>query len=120
MSTVSGRRILVTGAGHGLGRALAHQLSQAGAFVAVSDREAVRAQAVADELREAGGTVIALELDVTDDRAIAAAQTTLAAEFGPLDILINNAGIVHGGRFLECRWSATGRRQPSISTDSWQ
>jgi len=101
MTSVRGQRVLITGAGHGLGRALARRFSRAGAVVAVSDRDAARTHAVARELREAGGTAIALALDVADDRAIAAAQTTLAAEFGPLDILINTAGIVHGGRFLD-------------------
>jgi all-trans-retinol dehydrogenase (NAD+) len=101
MPNIRAQRILITGGGHGLGRALARRFSRAGAFVAISDRDAARAHAVAGELREAGGTALALALDVTDDRAIAAAQTILAAEFGPLDILINNAGIVHGGPFLD-------------------
>jgi short-subunit dehydrogenase len=56
---------------------------------------------VAGELREAGGTAIGLALDVADDGSVEAARATLEAEFGPVDILINNAGIVYGGAFQD-------------------
>ena len=85
---LEGRRALVTGAGQGVGRGIAHALAQAGAVVVVNDIRAEPANAVVDELRAAGGKAEALPFDVTDW-----AQVSSAIDgFGGVDILVNNAG----------------------------
>jgi all-trans-retinol dehydrogenase (NAD+) len=95
------RHVLITGAGRGLVRALASAFAGAGAAVAVGDLDPVRVETVAAELRQRGAHVLAQPLDVTNEESIQASRRRIAAEFGPIDVLVNNAGIVHGGTFLE-------------------
>jgi NAD(P)-dependent dehydrogenase (short-subunit alcohol dehydrogenase family) len=80
---------LVTGAGTGIGRAIAHALSGVGAKIAVTDIDLLAAKAVARELPNA----MALELDVTSPESAGLAVAKTESELGPLDILINNAGV---------------------------
>lgn len=87
-------RVLVTGAGSGLGRALASHWSAAGARVLVSDVDPAAAAAVATGLGQPS-----LALDVTDDAAWAAALEWCRSSWGGLDVLVNNAGVGAGGRF---------------------
>ena len=87
-------RVLVTGAGSGLGRAVATRFRRAGHQVLVSDVDGERAAAVAEELGAS-----AIRLDVTDDDDWAAARDWCAREWGGLDVLVNNAGVAAGGRF---------------------
>jgi 3-oxoacyl-[acyl-carrier protein] reductase len=85
---LEGRRALVTGAGQGVGHGIARALAEAGAVVVVNDIRAEAAEAVAEELRAAGGKADALPFDVTDW-----AQVSDAVEgYGGVDILVNNAG----------------------------
>jgi NAD(P)-dependent dehydrogenase (short-subunit alcohol dehydrogenase family) len=88
------RRVaLVTGAGRGIGRASAIALAAAGAPVVVAARSTDELDAVAAEITSAGGDAAAVECDLTD-RAQSAALVDRAAEvFGPIDVLVNNAGI---------------------------
>jgi NADP-dependent 3-hydroxy acid dehydrogenase YdfG len=95
MTAVRHRRALVTGAGHGLGRAIAHRLARAGAEVVVTDRDADRVAAVVGELTAAGLRAVGFPLDVTSDEQILAARDRA----GPVDVLVNNAGVVFGGEF---------------------
>jgi NAD(P)-dependent dehydrogenase (short-subunit alcohol dehydrogenase family) len=88
-----GRVAVVTGAGRGLGRAFAETLVQAGASVAVLDIDGVAAEAVAGELRSSGGTAVGAALDVTDEFAVTDVVDQIVAEFGQVDVLVNNAGI---------------------------
>jgi 3-oxoacyl-[acyl-carrier protein] reductase len=85
---LAGRRALVTGAGQGVGRAIALRLAAMGATVSVNDFVAARAEAVAAEVRAAGGRAAALPFDVSDLTAVRAA----VAAGGSFDILVNNAG----------------------------
>ncbi|GAB4170366.1 MAG: SDR family oxidoreductase [Wenzhouxiangellaceae bacterium] len=90
---------LITGAGSGLGEAMAHRFARAGYAVLVTDQSAARAEAVADALPGSGH--VALELDVTDDRHWQAALEVIDQGPGRLDVLINNAGVATGGRLGE-------------------
>ncbi|WP_441958614.1 SDR family NAD(P)-dependent oxidoreductase [Mycolicibacterium houstonense] len=85
---LSGRRVLITGAGQGVGRGLADAFAAAGATVLVNDLRADRAEAVVAELRSAGADAEAVPFDVTDYDA----TTQAIAGVEPVDILINNAG----------------------------
>jgi NAD(P)-dependent dehydrogenase (short-subunit alcohol dehydrogenase family) len=85
---LAGRRALVTGAGQGVGRAVALALAGLGAAVAVNDYDAARAEAVVAVIRAAGGEASASPFDVSDLPAVQAA----VGAAGPLDVLVNNAG----------------------------
>ncbi len=88
-----GRVALVTGAGRGIGRAIAHALAGAGAEVALCARHRDQLERVAAELRERHGTRAAvLPADVTDPAAVDALMERLSERFGGLDVLVNNAG----------------------------
>ncbi|MFN8594473.1 MAG: SDR family NAD(P)-dependent oxidoreductase [Thermomicrobiales bacterium] len=86
---IEGQVALVTGAGSGIGRAIAHALADAGARVAVTDIDAAAAARVASELPGA----MALELDVTSAASARRAVAATEAALGPLAILANNAGV---------------------------
>jgi NAD(P)-dependent dehydrogenase (short-subunit alcohol dehydrogenase family) len=87
---LSARRVLVTGATSGLGRAMAAALVQAGARVALTSRDRGRAEAVAEDL---GAGAVGVELDVRDVTSVSAAVDRANALLGGLDMLVNNAGI---------------------------
>lgn len=94
------RVALVTGAGSGIGRAIAHRLAAEGACVVVADLDAGSAAAVADEL---GGPdkAVPVTVDVTDEAQIAAAFRAAALAFGGVDLVVNNAGISISKPLLE-------------------
>jgi NAD(P)-dependent dehydrogenase (short-subunit alcohol dehydrogenase family) len=81
----------VTGAGSGIGRATAHALSREGAAVVVADIRGAAADAVAAEIREAGGKALATVTDVSDENAVRAMVQAAVDTFGRLDVLHNNA-----------------------------
>lgn len=85
---------LVTGANKGIGFEIARQLAEAGTTVILGARNLQRGQDAASHLEKAGLAVEAIEIDLTDEATIASATETIAAKYGRLDILINNAGIV--------------------------
>jgi NAD(P)-dependent dehydrogenase (short-subunit alcohol dehydrogenase family) len=90
MTQLDGTRVLVTGGSNGLGRAMAKALADAGAHVALTSRDIVRAQEVA---REIGADAVPLEVDVRDANSVGAAVDVTYALLGGLDVLVNNAGI---------------------------
>jgi short-subunit dehydrogenase len=98
---LTGKRVLITGAGHGLGRALAREFAQAGSEVIVSDRDVALVETVVAELRQQGRATAGYAFDVIVPEQIAAVRDQLHAERGPVDVLVNNAGVVFGGRFSE-------------------
>jgi gluconate 5-dehydrogenase len=92
---LSGRRALVTGSSQGIGLALARGLAEHGAAVVLNGRDAGRLQAAERDLRAAGLDVCSLAFDVTDPEAASQSVDRIEQDFGPIDILINSAGIQH-------------------------
>jgi 3-oxoacyl-[acyl-carrier protein] reductase len=92
---------LVTGASSGLGVQFAKALADNGAAVALVARRADRLKSLKDEIEGKGGRAVAIEADVTDHAAIARAFDAAEKAFGTVTILVNNAGIAHGGRAVE-------------------
>jgi NADP-dependent 3-hydroxy acid dehydrogenase YdfG len=95
--SLSGKVVAITGAARGIGKATASALVREGARVAIGDLELELARRAAGEL---GGGTIALELDVTRRDSFARFLEQVEAELGPLDVLVNNAGIMPIGPFL--------------------
>ena len=90
---LAGRVAVITGGAHGIGRATAIVLGAAGAAVIIADIDAAAAEALAGELRAGGGRAAVAELDVSDEKAVDDAVAGVVAEFGRLDVLVNNAGL---------------------------
>ena len=87
------RVAIVTGASRGIGRAVAKRLAAAGAAVVAAAREG-RADGVAADIRAAGGRAVGVGVDVTEPRLVEAMVRTALDEYGRIDVLVNNAGIV--------------------------
>jgi 2-hydroxycyclohexanecarboxyl-CoA dehydrogenase len=98
MSRLDDRVAVVTGAGQGIGAAIAAELSAAGASVAVWDLDGTRAKDVAGRL---GGQAVGVEVDVTSRSAVERGHAATAEALGPADVLVNNAGIDVIGPFLD-------------------
>jgi NADP-dependent 3-hydroxy acid dehydrogenase YdfG len=93
-SSLTGTTALVTGASSGIGSATARRLAELGATVAVVARRRDRLDTLAAEIQQAGGTAIVVVADVTDRMQAEQALQTVVDQFGRLDILINNAGLM--------------------------
>jgi NAD(P)-dependent dehydrogenase (short-subunit alcohol dehydrogenase family) len=106
---IAGRVVAITGAARGIGRATAAALVRAGARVAIGDLDAELAERTAAELGCAAHAV-----DVTDPASFERFLDWVETEVGPLDVLVNNAGILHLGPFLEEDEAAT-RRQVDVN-----
>ena len=94
MTGVEKRVALVTGAGQGIGSAVAQRLAAEGARVGVLDRDENSAQVVAEAIRQGGGDAIALHADVSSREQISRCVDDLVEQFGGLHILVNNAGVL--------------------------
>lgn len=90
-----GRTALVTGAGSGIGRAIAVALARAGARVALLGRRPEPLQHVATELASLDAECLPVPCDITDDRQSSSAMKMATAALGPVEILVNNAGMAH-------------------------
>ena len=106
--SVADKVVLITGAASGMGRATAYLFADEGAKVAVTDLGAEGVEAVVSRIREAGGVAHGVALDVSDADAISAAVAEIRTTLGPIDIVVNNAGVgagspVDGERF-EDEW----------------
>jgi NAD(P)-dependent dehydrogenase (short-subunit alcohol dehydrogenase family) len=109
--SIAGRTVAITGGARGIGKATATALVAKGARIAIGDIDLELAEKTAAEL---GGKVIALPLDVTDRSSFDNFLTEAERELGPLDVLINNAGIMPAGLFIEEDDDST-RRQIDIN-----
>ena len=109
--SLTGQVVAITGAGRGIGRATAAALIARGARVGIGDIEAELAQRTAEEL---GGGTIGLPLDVTNRESFASFLNEVDSRLGPLDVMINNAGIMPVGPFVE-ETDATAKRLVDIN-----
>src|SRR5690606_2200773 len=92
---------LVTGAGRGIGRAIALRFAAEGAAVAALDRDGEAAAATAGEISAGGGHALALQADIADQAQVQAAVSRVVERFGRLDILVNNAAVSAAGDFID-------------------
>ncbi|SRR5579875_429223 len=94
MAELAGAVIVVTGAGRGIGRAIVEELGAGGAHLVVNyAKSAELAEDAAKRLREAGGRAVAVRADVSDPNQASALIDATLAEFGKIDVLVNNAGV---------------------------
>jgi 3-oxoacyl-[acyl-carrier protein] reductase len=108
MMTFHNRTALVTGAGRGIGKAIAETLAKNGVTVICVSKSPESCGAAAAAITEAGGKARALAVDVSDGAAVAKAAETLLAEIPVIDILVNNAGITRDGllfRMSDADWN---------------
>jgi NADP-dependent 3-hydroxy acid dehydrogenase YdfG len=99
--TLADTAALVTGASSGIGAATAKALAAQGAVVALLARRADRLQELKTEIESAGGTALVVPVDVTDAAQVSAAVARSVAEFGRLDTVVNNAGLIRMGSAAE-------------------
>jgi NAD(P)-dependent dehydrogenase (short-subunit alcohol dehydrogenase family) len=109
--SLTGKVAVVTGGGRGIGKALSHALAREGVRVAIADLDGEIAEQAAEEI---GAGAIGLALDVTDRVAFTAALDDVEQRLGPLDIVVNNAGIMPIGLFEE-ETDATAIRQLELN-----
>jgi NADP-dependent 3-hydroxy acid dehydrogenase YdfG len=103
MGALEGRVAIVTGAGRGIGRAVALALAGEGAAVVLAARSRADLAAVAAEIKEAGGRALAVPTDVTQDAAVEALAEQTAAELGRTDVLVTSAGAAAFGQFADSK-----------------
>ena len=104
---ISGKIVLITGGGTGLGAEAARHLSSRGAIVAVAGRRRDKLDEVVDQIISAGGTAAAYQLDVADKTEFKAVVDQVITDFGTLDVLVNNAGLM------------PIRPMAEVNTDEW-
>jgi NAD(P)-dependent dehydrogenase (short-subunit alcohol dehydrogenase family) len=104
---LDGQAAVVTGGAGGLGAAMARGLAEAGAAVAVADADASRAQRVAADIAKAGGRALAVTVDVADRASVERMAAEVEDRLGPIEVLVNSAGITHrspAAEFPEAEW----------------
>lgn len=99
MKAWKGKRVLITGAAAGIGRAVAERLGARGAELILTDRDEGPLSATTAAIRRAGSTAEHQVLDVTSGASILQVRDAIHSRGGPIDVLVNNAGVVFGGAF---------------------
>jgi len=92
--SINGKVVLVTGAGNGIGRAIAERFASVGAKVAVNDVSDERAKATIDAITTSGGEAMAVVADVSDSASVNAMIESIMETHGRIDVVVNNAGLV--------------------------
>ena len=113
---MKGRVALVTGAASGIGRAIADAFAREGAQVGVADVDAPGARAVADAISGAGGSALAVTMDVTREDQVNQGVDAVVQRFGGVDVLVSNAGVQHIAAVVDCSFEAW-RRMLAIHLD---
>ena len=103
MADLLGRIALVTGAAQGIGRAIALELSRAGATLVLADINEAKLADVAAEIEAAGGQAAPFRLDVSNEESIKTTAKAILERFGKVEILINNAGITRDGLMMSMK-----------------
>ena len=98
---LKGKVALVTGAAQGIGRGIAERFAEEGAQVGIMDLQAAACQAVADEIKEAGGQALEVQADVSRPAQVAVALAKLQQHFGTVTVLVNNAAVMPAGAIHE-------------------
>jgi short-subunit dehydrogenase len=101
VQTLQGKRVLVTGGASGIGKAIARRFAADGAVLELTDVNEKLLRESADELARGGARVRTHVVDVTDGAQIEALRAAIHQAGGPIDVLVNNAGLVFGGAFLD-------------------
>jgi NAD(P)-dependent dehydrogenase (short-subunit alcohol dehydrogenase family) len=91
---LDGTVAIITGASRGLGKAVAIRFAKEGARLAICSRHAAQVEETAQEIRRAGGTVVALKADVSSDRDVDRLVAATLKTFGQIDVLVNSAGVL--------------------------
>jgi short-subunit dehydrogenase len=108
-SYYTGRVAVITGAGSGIGQALAVRLAREGALLALLDRDGPAVQATARQCQDAGARAWADTVDVTDREALDRCATAAVAEFGRINLVCCAAGVIHTGTVLASAWDDSAR-----------
>lgn len=101
MKTLDGKRVLITGAARGIGRALAERFARCGAHLVLTDLDEAPLSEARAAIASLGTAVSSFVLDVTDTGSIESARNRILDSGGPIDVLVNNAGFVAGGAFVQ-------------------
>jgi len=105
MGLLEGKTALVTGASQGIGRACAIELAKTGARVVLAARNEAKLAEVAAEITAAGGSAHAVALDVASEDSIKTTAKAILAQFGSVEILVNNAGVTRDGLMMRMKRS---------------
>ena len=101
MSKLDGKRVLITGGAQGIGLEMARKFAGRGADVVIADLNEAKLPEAKSQIEALGVAAWGFPVDVTNPTSIASLKAQVAAEAGPIDVLVNNAGIVFGGAFTE-------------------
>lgn len=114
---LNGKTIAITGAGRGLGRAMAGALARKGVRLALLEQDTQRLMEVTRTLRDTGAHIGDFEADVSDEASVERCFNAVAEQFGHIDGLINNAGVTHDGLLVKAK---EGKILDSMSLQSWE
>jgi all-trans-retinol dehydrogenase (NAD+) len=101
MSKLDSKRVLITGGAQGIGFEMAIKFAERGADIVIADINEERLVEAVASLEERTSVATGFQVDVTNPASVAAMRARIAAEVGPIDVLVNNAGVVFGGPFAK-------------------